>query len=191
MSWRRNPPRRFCLLWNNLRRNLGWNPPRHPTESRSPFDCFRTPPCCEPAPAPECAPGEWSVSSRWPAEPRTAETTACASDLAARMERIAAITEESLPEDFRAYTGALASPEGNDLLRLLPETPRDEARELLAPVLGPERSCQVVGILLPKDARFVGFQYEAADLGARGGLLPRPAVRDRRGALAGQSRHPS
>ncbi len=121
---------------------------------------------------PECAPGEWSVSSRWPAEPRTAETTACASDLAARMERIAVITEESLPEDFRAYTGALASPEGNDLLRLLPEAARDETRELLAAVLGPERSCQVVGILLPKDAKFVGFQYEAADLGARGGCFP-------------------
>ena len=121
---------------------------------------------------PECAPGEWSVSSRWPAEPRTAETTACASDLAGRMERIAAITEESLPEDFRAYTGALASPEGNDLLRLLPEAARDETRELLAAVLGPERSCQVVGILLPKDAKFVGFQYEAADLGARRGCFP-------------------
>lgn len=121
---------------------------------------------------PECAPGEWSVSSHWPAEPRTAETTACAPDLAGRMERVAGLTFASLPKDFRAYAGALASPEGNDVLRLLPEAPRAEVRELLAPVLGPERSCQVVAVLLPKDARFVGFQYEAADLGARSGCFP-------------------
>ncbi len=121
---------------------------------------------------PECAPGEWSVSSHWPAEARTGETTACAADLAGRLERVAAIVERSLPEEFRAYTGALASPEGNDVLRLLPPLIRAEVQELLIPVLDPERSCQVVGILLPRDARFVGFQYEAADLSARGGCLP-------------------
>jgi hypothetical protein len=121
---------------------------------------------------PECAPGEWSVSSNWPAEPRTAETTACAPDLAGRLERVAEMIEGSLPDDFRAYIGALASPEGNDLLRLLPEAPRGEVRELLVPVLDPERSCQVVGVLLPRDVRFVGFQYEAADLSARGGCFP-------------------
>ena len=121
---------------------------------------------------PECAPGEWSVSSHWPAEARTGETTACAADLAGRLERAAAIVERSLPEEFRAYTGALASPEGNDVLRLLPPLIRAEVQELLIPVLDPERSCQVVGILLPRDARFVGFQYEAADLSARGGCLP-------------------
>ena len=121
---------------------------------------------------PECAPGEWSVSSHWPAEARTGETTACAADLAERLERVAAIVERSLPEEFRAYIGALASPEGNDLLRLLPPTTRAEVQELLIPVLDSERSCQVVGILLPRDVRFVGFQYEAADLSVRGGCLP-------------------
>ncbi len=125
-----------------------------------------------PGACPECAPGEWSVSSHWPAEARTGETTACAADLAGRLERAAAIVERSLPEEFRAYTGALASPEGNDVLRLLPPLIRAEVQELLIPVLDPERSCQVVGILLPRDARFVGFQYEAADLSARGGCLP-------------------
>ncbi len=121
---------------------------------------------------PECAPGEWSVSSHWPAEPRTGETTACAGDLAGRLERVAGIVEQSLPEEFLAYTGALASPEGNDVLRLLPPETRAEVQELLIPVLDPERSCQVLGVLLPKDVRFVGFQYEAADLSARGGCLP-------------------
>ncbi len=121
---------------------------------------------------PECAPGEWSVSSNWPAEPRTAGTTACAGDLAGRLERVAGIVERSLPEEFLAYTGALASPEGNDVLRLLPPETRTQVQELLIPVLDPERSCQVIGILLPRDVRFVGFQYEAADLSARGGCLP-------------------
>lgn len=121
---------------------------------------------------PECAPGEWSVSSSWPAEARTAETTACGADLAERMERAAGIVERLLPADFRAYTGALAAPDGNDVLRLLPQTVRAELQELLIPILDPARSCQVVGILLPADARFVGFQYEAADLGSRGGCLP-------------------
>lgn len=121
---------------------------------------------------PECAPGEWSVSSNWPAEPRTAGTTACAADLAGRLERAAGMIEGSLPEEFRAYIGAVASPEGNDVLRLLPETTRTEVRALLVPVLDPERSCQVIGVLLPKDVRFVGFQYEAADLSARGGCFP-------------------
>lgn len=121
---------------------------------------------------PECAPGEWSVASHWPAEPRTAETTACAGDLAGRLERVAGIVEQSLPEEFIAYTGALASPEGNDVLRLLPPNSRAEVQELLIPVLDPERSCQVIGVLLPSDVRFVGFQYEAADLSARGGCLP-------------------
>ncbi len=121
---------------------------------------------------PECAPGEWSVSSHWPAEARTGETTACAADLAGRLERVAAIVERSLPEEFRAYIGALASPEDNDLLRLLPPATRADVQELLIPVLDPERSCQVVGILLPRDVRFVGFQYEAADLSVRGGCLP-------------------
>lgn len=121
---------------------------------------------------PECASGEWSVSSHWPAEPRTAETTACASDLAGRLERVAGIVEQSLPEEFLAYTGALASPEGNDVLRLLPQETRAEVQGLLIPVIDPERSCQVIGVLLPKDVRFVGFQYEAADLSARGGCLP-------------------
>ena len=121
---------------------------------------------------PECAAGEWSVSSNWPAEARTGETTACAADLAGRLERVAAIVERSLPEEFRAYIGALASPEDNDVLRLLPPVTRAEVQEQLIPVLDPERSCQVVGILLPRDARFVGFQYEAADLSTRGGCLP-------------------
>ena len=121
---------------------------------------------------PECAPGEWSVSSHWPAEPRTTETTACAGDLAGRLERVAGTVEQSLPEEFLAYTGALASPEGNDVLRLLPPENRAEVQELLIPVLDPERSCQVIGVLLPSDVRFVGFQYEAADLSARGGCLP-------------------
>ena len=121
---------------------------------------------------PECAPGEWSVSSNWPAEPRTAGTTACAADLAGRLERVAGMIEGSLSAEFRAWVGALASPEGNDLLRLLPEATRTEVRALLIPVLDPERSCQVIGVLLPKDVRFVGFQYEAADLGARGGCFP-------------------
>ena len=121
---------------------------------------------------PECAPGEWSVASHWPAEPRTAETTACAGDLAGRLERVAGIVEQSLPEEFLAYIGALASPEGNDVLRLLPPDSRAEIQELLIPVLDPERSCQVIGVLLPSDVRFVGFQYEAADLSARGGCLP-------------------
>ncbi len=80
--------------------------------------------------------------------------------------------EGSLSAEFRAYVGALASPEGNDLLRLLPEATRTQVRALLIPVLDPERSCQVIGVLLPKDVRFVGFQYEAADLGARGGCFP-------------------
>lgn len=121
---------------------------------------------------PECAPGEWSVSSKWPAEPRSAGTTACAADLAGRLERAAGMIERSLPEEFRVYIGALASPEGNDVLRLLPEAARTEVRALLVPVLDPERSCQVIGVLLPKDVRFVGFQYEAADLSARGGCFP-------------------
>ena len=121
---------------------------------------------------PECAPGEWSVSSHWPAEARTGETTACAADLAGRLERVAAMVERSLPEEFRAYIGALAAPEDNDVLRLLPPVTRAEVQEQLIPVLDPERSCQVVGILLPRDARFVGFQYEAADLSTRGGCLP-------------------
>ena len=112
------------------------------------------------------------MSSNWPAEPRTAGTTACAADLAGRLERAAGMIEGSLQEEFRVYIGALASPEGNDVLRLLPEATRTEVRALLVPVLDPERSCQVIGVLLPKDVRFVGFQYEAADLSARGGCFP-------------------
>lgn len=121
---------------------------------------------------PECGPGEWSVASNWPAEPRTAATVACAADLAERMERVAKIVEESLPVDFRVYAGALAEPAGNDVLRLLPDEVRREVQELLLPILDPERSCQVLGIFLPEGARFIGFQYEAADLESRGSCLP-------------------
>ncbi len=121
---------------------------------------------------PECGPGEWSVASNWPAEPRTAETVACAPDLVDRMERVAKIVEASLPADFRVYAGSLAEPTGNDVLRLLPGEVRTEVQELLLPILDPERSCQVLGIFLPADARFVGFQYEAADLQSRGSCLP-------------------
>ena len=121
---------------------------------------------------PECGPGEWSVASNWPAEPRTTGTVACAADLGERMERVAKLVEESLPVEFRVYAGALAEPAGNDVLRLLPDEVRGEAQELLLPILDPERSCQVLGIFLPADARFVGFQYEAADLQSRGGCLP-------------------
>ncbi len=120
---------------------------------------------------PECGPGEWSVTSNWVAEPRTAGTVACAADLADRMERVAEIVGESLPVDFRVYAGALAEPTGNDVLRLLPDEVRGEVRELLLPVLDPARSCQVLGIFLPEDARFIGFQYEAADLESRGACL--------------------
>lgn len=120
---------------------------------------------------PECGPGEWSVASNWPAEPRTTETVACAPDLAERMERVARIVEASLPADFRVYAGSLAEPTGNDVLRLLPDEVRTEVQELLLPILDPERSCQVMGIFLPADARFVGFQYEAADLQSRGSCL--------------------
>lgn len=121
---------------------------------------------------PECGPGEWSVSSNWPAAPRTSETVACAADLAERMERVAGIVDASLPADFRVYAGALADPAGNDVLRLLPDEARSEVQELLPPVVDPERSCQVLGIFLPEGARFIGFQYEAADLQSRGSCLP-------------------
>ena len=121
---------------------------------------------------PECGPGEWSVASNWSAAPRTADTVACAADLAERMGQVARILEESLPVDFRVYAGALVEPSGNDVLRLLPEEDQEEVRDLLLPVLDPERSCQVLGILLPEGSRFVGFQYEAADLESRGGCLP-------------------
>jgi hypothetical protein len=121
---------------------------------------------------PECGPGEWSVASNWPAAPRTTETVACAPDLAERMERVAKIVEASLPADFRVYAGSLAEPTGNDVLRLLPGEVRTEVQELLLPILDPERSCQVLGIFLPADARFVGFQYETADLQSRGSCLP-------------------
>ncbi|MXX76801.1 MAG: carboxypeptidase regulatory-like domain-containing protein [Holophagales bacterium] len=121
---------------------------------------------------PECGPGEWSVASNWPAEPRTVETIACAPDLAVRMERVAELVEESLPVDFRVYAGSLAEPTGNDVLRLLPDEVRTETQELLLPIVDPERSCQVLGIFLPEGARFIGFQYEAADLERRGSCLP-------------------
>lgn len=121
---------------------------------------------------PECGPGEWSVASNWPSEPRTAETVACAPDLAVRMEQVSKVVEESLPVDFRVYAGALAEPTGNDVLRLLPGEVRTEVQELLLPILDPERSCQVLGIFLPEGARFIGFQYEAADLESRGNCLP-------------------
>lgn len=121
---------------------------------------------------PECGPGEWSVASNWPAEPRSPATVACAADLGERMERVAKIVEESLPVDFRVYAGALAEPTGNDVLRLLPDEMRGEVQALLLPILDPERSCQVLGIFLPEGARFIGFQYEAADLENRGGCLP-------------------
>lgn len=121
---------------------------------------------------PECGPGEWSVASNWPAAPRTAETVACAPDLVDRMGRVAKIVEASLPADFRVYAGSLAESAGNDVLRLLPGEVRAEVQELLRPILDPERSCQVLGIFLPADARFVGFQYEAADLQSRGSCLP-------------------
>jgi hypothetical protein len=121
---------------------------------------------------PECGPGEWSVASNWPAEPRTTETVACASDLAERMERVASLVEASLPVDFRVYAGSLAEPTGNDMLRLLPVEIRTEVQELLLPILDPERSCQVLGIFLPDGAQFIGFQYEAADLESRASCLP-------------------
>ncbi|MYA07503.1 MAG: carboxypeptidase regulatory-like domain-containing protein [Holophagales bacterium] len=121
---------------------------------------------------PECGPGEWSVASNWPAAPRATGTVACAPDLAERMERVAKVVEESLPVDFRVYAGALAEPTGNDVLRLLPDEVRGEVQELLPPILDPERSCQVLGIFLPEGARFIGFQYEAADLESRGSCLP-------------------
>ncbi len=121
---------------------------------------------------PECGPGEWSVASNWPAAPRTAETVACAPDLVDRMGRVARIVEASLPADFRVYAGSLAEPTGNDVLRLLPGEVRTEVQELLLPILDPERSCQVLGVFLPEEARFVGFQYEAADLQSRGSCLP-------------------
>ncbi len=121
---------------------------------------------------PECGPGEWSVASNWPAEPRTAETVACAPDLVERMERVAKIVEDSLPVRFRVYAGSLVEPTGNDVLRLLPDEVRTEVQELLGPILDPERSCQVLGIFLPHGARFIGFQYEVADLESRGSCLP-------------------
>jgi len=121
---------------------------------------------------PECGPGEWSVASNWPAEPRTAETVACAPDLVERMERVAKIVEDSLPVRFRVYAGSLVEPTGNDVLRLLPGEVRTEVQELLGPILDPERSCQVLGIFLPHGARFIGFQYEVADLESRGSCLP-------------------
>ena len=121
---------------------------------------------------PECAAGEWSVAGNWPAEPRAAATVACAADLGERMEQVAEIVERALPVGFRGYAGALADPSGNDVLRLLPGAEREAVEQLLQPILDPERSCQVIGILLPEGARFVGFQYEAADLTTRGNCLP-------------------
>ncbi len=121
---------------------------------------------------PECAPGEWSVSTDWPAEARTAATVTCAEDLADRLKQATSLIEAHLPAHLRAYAGALTAADGNDVLRLLPPEHRNDVETLLVPVTDPERSCQAVGILLPKGGSFIGFRYEAADLSSRGGCLP-------------------
>jgi hypothetical protein len=83
----------------------------------------------------------------------------CASDLASRLDRIAAL----LGEAGVTEAAALLSREGG-ALQLLRGTPgANEAAALVTPFLRRDSSCQALVAVLPPGAGFTGYTYQASD----------------------------
>jgi hypothetical protein len=113
-------------------------------------------------PCPECRAGEWSLTAEGVAAPRPGDGT-CEPDLAVRLEEASELVMEGLPRELRDFAGSLVDPAGDDVLRLLPAETGRRVAARLAPVTDAAGSCQAMGVVLPRGARFVGFRYQAAD----------------------------
>ncbi|HVS66767.1 MAG TPA: hypothetical protein VMT85_25050, partial [Thermoanaerobaculia bacterium] len=117
---------------------------------------------------PECGPDEWSVAT----ESVAAMAGSCRSSaIEPVVGRLASALGEHLEGPLAAYAGALWSNDGNDALRLLPDALEQELRALLEPVAGEGTSCPLVAVVLPENARYVGFRYAA---GERSGMAECP-----------------
>jgi len=109
---------------------------------------------------PECEPGQSALMiEQLVGAAGLAPAAECAPDLAARLDRIAAL----LGDAGATAAEALISREGG-ALQLLRGTPAaGEAAALVTPFLRRDSACQALVAVLPPGARFTGYTYQASD----------------------------
>lgn len=108
---------------------------------------------------PECGPGEFSVAVRGQAE-KFERGDQCSLSRLDRVRDLAPRLNAALTGASSAFAGSLTESNGNDVLRLLPESLRTDLRAALA---DPSSSCQVIVAVLPAGARYIGFRYQAGE----------------------------
>ncbi len=125
---------------------------------------IRSPRLLQAGPCRECKTGEWAVFAEATAPPAAAGAEpACARDAAPALVRVAALLESALEERSRRFAGDLFAADGWDLRRLLPPTVAAEVNTLLGDpeLVGP--SCPLLAVVLPEQARFLGFRLLAGE----------------------------
>ncbi|MDX1630782.1 MAG: hypothetical protein R3234_02885 [Thermoanaerobaculia bacterium] len=120
---------------------------------------------------PDCRPGETALSVDAVAAPGGSDGT-CPEDARARARETIADLIASLSSGAGSFYGPLADPDLRDVLSLTPPEGRAMARSALGELLFPKSACRLLAILLPADAEFTGFRYEARGVDGRGDCLP-------------------
>jgi len=117
---------------------------------------------------PECRAGEMAVTAVLSAGPATgARECGAAEAVATAMERLAATAAATLT----GYTGPLIDPGTGHLTAAAGLEVRGEVEPLLAPYLDPAAPCQVLAVVLPARARYMGYAYAATDASGGGACV--------------------
>ena len=109
---------------------------------------------------PECEPGRSAVMvEQLVGAAGLAPAEGCAPDLAARLDRIAAM----LGDAGVTEAGPLISGTGGALQLLRGTSAANEAAALVTPFLRRDSACQALVVVLPPGARYTAYAYEASD----------------------------
>jgi hypothetical protein len=108
---------------------------------------------------PECKQGEWAVSAQQAAGPAASGTCGGEGEVRAALVRLA---KEAAPS-LAGHVGPLFDPTTGALTAAAGPQARASVEPILAPFLDPAAPCQLLAVVLPREARYKGYGYEASD----------------------------
>jgi hypothetical protein len=120
---------------------------------------------------PECRNNEWAISSEQVTGIGRADAS-CPEDLKASAHRALSFLASSVNLELMSVAGTAGDGTLHDAVRLMEPEKQETFRSLQGEYWNPLASCRIVAVVLPKASRFVGFRYDAFDVGSRGACLP-------------------
>jgi hypothetical protein len=115
---------------------------------------------------PDCRAGEWAFSTERSAAPAVqagSPESGCSEEAARVVQEAVGRMVEAVGEMTDSLAGPLIDPDSGETIRLPDESLRAELDVLFRPYADPHAACQLVGVVLPADASFTGYRYEARD----------------------------